>query len=164
MAAQSPSQALTQTLMVLDTNIISETLKQNPNDNVIAWLLQNQEHLYLTAITIGELLEGAYRLPEGKRRENLLLAIERIIIGYKERILVYDGNAAQVYASLQDESRRNGRTLTVEDGMIAAICLSQKATLATRNTRDFSPLRIALANPFEDPTPDITIIDLDDVP
>ena len=140
------------TMLVLDTNIISETLKKQPDDRVIAWLLQNQESLYLSAVTIGELWEGAYRLPTGKRRENLLRALERITGAYANRLLSYDGAAAQAYALMQDKTRRGGRTLTVEDGMIAAICATAHATLATRNTKDFQHLGITLVNPFEDPT------------
>ena len=146
--------------LILDTNIISETLKQHPSNRVVAWLLQNQENLYLTAITVGELLEGAFRLPMGKRRENLLLAIERIISGYASRIFAYNEAAAKSYARMRDESYRSGYVLTVEDGMIAAICATTKGILATRNTKDFSHLDIAVVNPFEEPTPDATIITL----
>jgi len=148
------------TMLVLDTNIISETLKKQPDDRVIAWLLQNQESLYLSAVTIGELWEGAYRLPTGKRRENLLRALERITGAYANRLLSYDGAAAQAYALMQDKARRGGRTLTVEDGMIAAICATAHVTLATRNTKDFQYLGIALVNPFEDPTPDVLEVTL----
>jgi len=146
---------MTQPLLILDTNILSETLKKRPSTQVIAWLLQNQEYLYLTAITIGELLVGVYRLPFGKRRENLLLALERIINGYQSRIFAYDEVAARTYAHMQDQVRRAGHLLTVEDGMIAAICAVNNATLATRNTKDFSLLDISLVNPFEEPTPDV---------
>jgi len=147
-------------IFALDTNIVFETLKKQPDDRVIAWLLQNQESLYLSAVTIGELWEGAYRLPTGKRRENLLRALERITGAYANRLLPYDGAAAQAYALMQDKARRGGRTLTVEDGMIAAICATAHATLATRNTKDFQYLGIALVNPFEDPTPDVVEVTL----
>ena len=141
-------------MLVLDTNIISETLKTHPDRNVVAWLLHNQESLFLTAVTIGELLVGAYRLPQGKRRESLLLALERILGGYRSRVLAYDGVAAQTYALMQDETYRSRRALTVEDGIIAAICVSAHATLATRNTHDFThflPLGLSLVNPFIEP-------------
>jgi len=103
----------------------------------------------LTAVTIGELFIGAHMLPEGKRRENLLLAVQRIAIGYEERILPYDAVAAQVYAQLQEQSKRTGKQLTVEDGMIAAICIATQTTLATRNTKDFRHTSVLLINPFE---------------
>jgi len=144
--------------IVLDTNIISETIKEQPSDQVIAWLLQHEASLYLTAITVSELIDGARRLPIGKRRENLLLAIEYIIGGYQRRILPFDISAARVYAQLQTKARASGHQLTVEDGMIAAICVANNATLATRNTKDFAFLEIKLANPFEDLTPDVVVI------
>ncbi|MDR0459064.1 MAG: hypothetical protein LBG68_01175, partial [Coriobacteriales bacterium] len=96
----------------------------------------------------------------GKRRENLLLAIEQIIIGYNNRVLPYDGPAARCYALFQDLSQKDGWVLTVEDGMIAAICASSKAVLATRNTKGFKRLGIQLVDPFTEPTPDVTGIDL----
>jgi len=151
---------MTQRTLVLDTNIISETLKQEADKGVIAWLIQNQEDLYLTAITIGELLQRAHRLPAGKRRENLLIAIERIVNGYDGRILAYDGLAARVYAEMQDISYRSGRVLTVEDGMIAAICSSANAVLATHNTKDFLHLDVVLVDPFVEPTPDVVEVNL----
>jgi len=144
--------------LVLDTNIISETLKKQPDERVLAWLLQNQESLYLNAITVGELWEGAYRLPQGKRRESLLLALERITGRYENRILSYDGTAAQHYARLRNEARNHGRALTVEDGMIAATCIASSSVLVTRNMKDFEYLGIALVNPFEEPTPDVAEI------
>ena len=143
---------------VLDTNIISEAIKNQSDDNVTTWLLQHQEHLYLTAITVGELWEGAYHLPLGKKRENLLLAIERISSGYTERTLAYDGAAAQIYARMRDDRSRCSHQLSVEDGMIAAICAAHSATLATRNTKDFAQLGIELVNPFEEPASDVTIV------
>ena len=150
---------MAQQALVLDTNIISETLKAEPNHKVLAWLLQNQKNLYLNAVTVGELWEGAYRLPTGKRRENLLLALERITSSYQGRILPYDGKAAQTYAFMKDETRRQGKMLTVEDGMIATICATEKATLATRNIKDFKHLGIELVNPFEAATPDVAEVE-----
>ena len=143
---------------VLDTNIISEVIKNQSDDNVTAWLLQHQENLYITAITIGELWEGAYHLPLGKKRESLLLTIERINRGYTERTFAYDGAAAQIYARMRDDRSRCGHQLSVEDGMIAAICVAHNATLATRNTKDFAQLGTELMNPFEEPAPDVTIV------
>ncbi|MDR0308953.1 MAG: type II toxin-antitoxin system VapC family toxin [Coriobacteriales bacterium] len=145
---------------IVDTNIISETLKKKPNENVIAWLFQHETQLYLTAITIAELFTGAYRLPRGKRRENLLLAIEQISDNYERNILPFDGSSARIYAQMQDESRRAGYTLTVENGMIAAISAAAKATLATRNTKDFVHLGIRLINPFEEQVSDVSKVEL----
>ena len=135
--------------LVLDTNIISETIKISPNQNVIAWLLKNEQNLYLTSITVGELLTGVFRLPQGKRREKLLLAIERIIGSYQSRVLPYDASSARSYVMFLEQAHEQGRLLTVEDGMIAAICSDNSATLVTRNTKDFEYLGLTLINPFE---------------
>ncbi|MCL1879425.1 MAG: type II toxin-antitoxin system VapC family toxin [Actinomycetia bacterium] len=141
--------------VVLDTNIILETIKMEPDRNVMAWLFMNEQYLYLTAVTIGELLDGALRLPVGRRRENLLVAMERITSGYRNRILAYDAAAARIYARFAESARNQGRALTVEDGMIAATCIAAGGVLATRNTKDFSYLDTTLINPFEEPTPSV---------
>jgi len=146
-------------LFILDTNIISETLKPRPDSNVIAWLFQNEHRLYLTAVTIGEMFTGALRLPMGKRRENLLLAIERITDNFANRVFAFDCPAAQIYARMQDATHRSGLALTVEDGMIAAICSAARATLATHNTQDFAHLGIDLIDPFTAPAPDVVLLD-----
>jgi predicted nucleic acid-binding protein len=146
---------MTRQRYILDTNIVSETLKQSPDSNVIAWLLLNEDDIWLNAVTVGELLTGAYRLPTGRRREGLLLAIDSIVNSYPGQIAAYDSQATISYASLQDASRRSGRQLTVEDGMIAAICQSRGCTLATRNTKDFEHLGIPIINPFEAPASDL---------
>jgi predicted nucleic acid-binding protein len=142
-------------MVIVDTNILSEPLKPEPNEQVIAWFLENQKELYTTAVTIGELMTGVCLLPEGRRRENLRSAIENLTLVYGERALPYDARAATLYGSLQAEARECGRVLSVEDGMIAAVCKAHDATLATRNVRDFEYLGIETTNPFTAATPHV---------
>ncbi|MDR1806953.1 MAG: hypothetical protein LBR33_03425 [Propionibacteriaceae bacterium] len=86
------------------------------------------------------------RLPEGRRRAGLLAVIESALLG--PDILAYDEPAARAYASLQAQARAQGRALTAEDGMIAAVCVSHGATLATRHVKDFDFLPVQLVNPW----------------
>jgi len=96
---------------------------------------------------VGEILAGVARLPEGKRRDALVAGVSASIDNTDE-VLPYDEAAARVFASIQDARRKAGRPLSTEDGMIAAICISRGATLATRNTADFEGLELELINPW----------------
>jgi predicted nucleic acid-binding protein len=71
-----------------------------------------------------------------------------VVLGHRGEVLPYDGGAARVYAALQEQRRSVGRPLSVEDGMIAAICVRAGATLATRNVRDFASLGLDLVDPW----------------
>lgn len=138
-------------MLVLDTNIISEPLKKEPNSLVLSWLKENAGDAYITAVSIGELYQGARMLPQGKRREGIMDAIDTIAIRYQDYLLPYDVSAAKRYAALQEEAHSNGRVLTVEDGMILSICQVHNAILATRNVKDFTYLTDRIINPWELP-------------
>ncbi len=106
--------------------------------------------LFTTAITRGELLIGMYCMPEGRRRNDLLLGLMRLfeqrLVGH---VLAYDGNAADAHAAIAAARRAQGRTHSQSDAMIAGIVHSRGATLATRNVRDFEDCDIALINPWQ---------------
>lgn len=138
-------------MIVLDTNVLSEPLKHEPSQRVVAWLSSVNEALAVTAITVGELLVGARRLPLGQRRDALLAAIEHGLEVHGGGILPYDEQAARRYAEMQELRRAAGRPLSVEDGMIAAICARHAARLATRNAGDFEGLGIGLIDPWTGP-------------
>jgi predicted nucleic acid-binding protein len=141
-------------MLVLDTNIVSEPLAKEPNSDVLDWLRKNAADAYVTTISMGELYQGARMLPHGKRREGIIGAIDDIAIAFQDHILPYDLLSAKRYAVLQEESRVAGRTLTVEDGMILAICQTNSATLVTRNTRDFNYLTDRIINPWNQNQPE----------
>jgi len=133
---------------VADTNVISEYMKPQPNENVIKWLQANKAQTTITSITVGELFYGAQSLSAGKRKEALLQAIEDICIILADNILAYDARAAKEFAKLRALAKQSGHTPCVEDLMIAAVCVSNKVTLVTRNVRDFSYLGLQVLNPF----------------
>jgi hypothetical protein len=133
-------------VILLDTNVLSEPLRQRPDTAVLSWLEAHPDAA-ITAITVGELLVGVARLPAGARRESLAAAVDRAI--GRADVLDYDEAAARAYARIQEQRRAAGHPLAVEDGMIAAICLANVATLATRNTRDFEGLGIELIDPWQ---------------
>jgi toxin FitB len=135
-------------MIVLDTNVLSEPLKTRPDERVLTWLSSLDDVAAVTAVSVGELLTGVRALPAGRRREGLLEAIESTLRTFAGAVLAYDEVAARHYARLQEVRRAAGRPLAVEDGMIAAICTARGATLATRNTTDFSGLDLDLIDPW----------------
>jgi toxin FitB len=134
-------------VIVLDTNVLSEPLRPRPDRAVVQWL-GAQSDVAVTAVTVGELYVGVRLLPQGKRREELLLAIETALERHSGRVLAYDEPSARIYARLQEARRASGRPLTVEDGMIAAIALCHGALLATRNVDDFGDLGLDVIDPW----------------
>jgi toxin FitB len=135
-------------MIALDTNVLSEPLKQQPDERVLDWLEGLDDEAVITSVTVGELLTGVRALPEGRRRADLLEAIELTLRTFAGSVLPYDDRAARQYAHLQETRRRAGRPLAVEDGMIAAICLTRGAALATRNTTDFDGLGLETVDPW----------------
>lgn len=136
-------------MIVADTNVLSEPLRPTPNRQVLDWLTQHRGRLAITAITVGELYYGAERLPEGRRRTQLLVTIDQLVERASERVLRYDDDAARVYGRLRAEHEARGLSMSVEDAMIAATCLSTDSALATRNIKDFRDTGLRLVNPWQ---------------
>lgn len=135
-------------MIVLDTNVLSEPLKQEPEQHVLAWLTSTDEEVGVTSISVGELLTGVRALPAGRRRAGLMEAIDSTLRAFAGSVLPYDETAARHYARLQESRRAAGRRLAVEDGMIAAICVARGMRLASRNTADFAGLGLDLVDPW----------------
>jgi hypothetical protein len=140
-------------VIVLDTNVISELMRATPDRHVIDWVdAQPASDLFLTAITLAELLYGVARLPHGRRRSTIADTLERVVTtDFDRRVVSFDDIAAGQYAELVAARERAGRPIGLADAQIAAICRSYGATLATRNTADFEDTGVVLANPW-DPT------------
>ena len=138
-------------MIVLDTNVLSEIMRAKPDPAVLAWLdAQPPDDLWLNSVVAAELLFGVARLPEGAPKQQLALAVSAMLEqDFAGQILSFDLNAASVYAVMLAERERIGQTMAMADAQIAAICLSRDATLATRNTRHFEGLGLALMNPWD---------------
>lgn len=134
-------------MIVLDTNVLSEPLRFQPDPRAMDWL-RNSGPSTITAVSVGEILRRVARLPEGRRRTSLAADVHQAISGVAE-VLPYDESAARIYAEIQEARRGNGRPLSVEDGMIAAICLARGIALATRNVKDFDMLGLEVVNPWD---------------
>jgi len=134
-------------MIVLDTNVLSEPMHAAPSLGVLNWLDIQPDQMALTAISVGELLTGISQLPGGKRRDKLAQAAEEVL-GRWALVLPYDTEAARAFARIRELARAEGRGISIEDGMIAAICIVHGATLATRNTSDFDFLPVPTVNPW----------------
>ena len=138
-------------MIILDTNVVSEPLKPAPSQAVLDWLdRQVPETLYLTAVSLAELLAGIAALPQGRRRLELEQAITRQIMPlFEGRILSFDAKSAEAFGKVRAGAQAVGNTIGFADGAIAAIAVAQGFALATRNVRDFRGAGIGLINPWD---------------
>lgn len=137
-------------MIVLDTNIISEVDKPLPDAATLNWLDQQEgRSLYLCGPVVMELAFGAERYFRRTGSDRYRRVFGRLSDQFRGRILDFDGHAPTVAGKLRAIRENSGRTMSVQDAMIAAICLVHGATLATRNVRDFDGLDLGLVNPFE---------------
>ena len=138
-------------MIILDTNVVSEPMRANGNRAVQNWLdLQVVETLYLTAISLSELLVGIEMLPPGKRKAGLNAALGKLLVRlFESRILPFDQQAALAYAPLVGLARSSGRLLSVADGQIAAIAAVRGFTVATRDIAPFIAAGVPVINPWE---------------
>ena len=137
-------------MILVDTNVISEPLRQTPAPRVIEWL-DNQplETLHLSAITVAELRFGVLSLPAGRRRDLLNEDIEhRILPLFAGRILAFDFAASQAYAELMAKARSNGIAVAVSDGYIAATAACNRMMVASRDTKPFAAAGLRVIDPW----------------
>jgi predicted nucleic acid-binding protein len=137
--------------ILLDTNVLSELMRSQPDLAVTGWFArQTGVTFYTTAITRSEILLGIALLPAGKRRESLAdAAVKMFHEDFSGTCLPFDESCTNQYAAVVANRRRSGFSITTEDAQIAAIALSRNLPLATRNTKDFLHIdRLTLHNPW----------------
>jgi len=136
-------------MIVLDTNVISETMKSKPAPCVLNWLdEQAAETLYLSSVTIAELLFGVGALPNGRRKQKLSVAVDGLLALFDDRILPFDTNAARHYADLAVMARRAGKGFPTPDGYIAAIATANGFVVATRDASAFNAAGVPTIDPW----------------
>jgi len=138
-------------MIILDTDVIAEMQKVDPDPNVIAWLdTLDSTTTYITAITVTELLLRIERLPSGKRRTALAEAVDRVINSdFKARILAFDATSASIFGHLVAAAEGSGFAVGFSNGAVAAIARANKfCTVATRNETAFAAMRIETINPW----------------
>ena len=137
-------------MIVLGTNVISEAMKPEPHPAVRAWLNeQAAETLYLSSVTVAELLFGIGALPPGRRKDMLAQALDGLLALFRNRVLPFDIDAARRYADLAVAAKLAGRGFPTPDGYIAAIAASRGFVVASRDTAAFEAASVAVINPWE---------------
>jgi predicted nucleic acid-binding protein len=137
-------------MIILDTNVISEPMRPAPDPAVIAWLdSQVAETLFITSISIAELMDGIEFLPEGKRKYDLGTRFNDLMSRlFAHRILPFDEHAAQTYAKVARQARSHGVEIAFADGQIAAIAATHGFAVATRDVTPFTAAEVTVINPW----------------
>jgi predicted nucleic acid-binding protein len=137
-------------MIVLDTNVVSEAMKPEPNPAVRAWLNeQAAETLYLSSVTLAELLFGIGALPAGRRKAMLAQTLDGLMGLFRDRVLPFDIDAARHYAELAVSAKVSGREFPTPDGYIAAITASRGFIVASRDTAPYEAAGITVINPWQ---------------
>lgn len=135
-------------MIFVDTNVISETLRRQPNEQVMTWLAVHDAELAIPTVTVAEIAYGIARIRPDERSAVLMEGLNAWRERFSGRIFPFTEDAALIYGELMGNAARAGTLLSVPDGMIAAITLTHGGQLATRNTRDFQSLDLSLIDPW----------------
>lgn len=137
-------------MIILDTNVVSESMRPRPDAAVLIWLESVRNvRLYFTAISYSEMLIGVDWLPDGQRKQRLSEAIGRFINGYfGDRILPFDARAAAASPGIVNGSRRSGFNIVHADAQIASIAIAHGFAVATRDTSPFEAAGVPVINPW----------------
>lgn len=136
-------------MIVLDTNVISELMRPQPDPAVFEWVAkQPRETLYTTYVNEAEIFYGISAMPQGRRRDGFVSAADILFNGvFSGRVLPFGGAAARRYGEIVVSRRAMGRPIEAFDALIAAIAFSAEAAVATRDTGGFSDCGLTLINP-----------------
>jgi toxin FitB len=136
-------------MIILDTNVVSELMRPEPAPGVASWVrARDRRELRMTAITLAEVRYGIARLPDGRRKQVLLGAADEIFSAFGDQVLAVDAAAAEHYAAIASSRERSGKPIAGFDALIAAVCRSQGALLATRNVADFDGTGVEVIDPW----------------
>ncbi|EIC20136.1 type II toxin-antitoxin system VapC family toxin [Thiorhodovibrio frisius] len=137
-------------MILLDTNVVSEPWKKQPDPRILAWLdAQVIETLYLSVVTVAELRYGIATMPEGKRRTIYRKRLEHEVLPhFTDRVLAFDVAISETYAELTARARTRGKAIGLADGYIAATAASHKMRVATRDIGPFEDGGVDVINPW----------------
>ncbi|GIH70171.1 type II toxin-antitoxin system VapC family toxin [Sphaerimonospora thailandensis] len=136
-------------MIVIDTTVVSELMRPAPAPTVVQWIRsQTGRDLYTTSITLAEIRYGIERLPDGRRKKLLAVTAEEVFDAFADKVLPFNAPAAPLYAAVVSARERAGTPIDGFDAQIAAICRAHRATLATRNLKDFYDTGIETIDPW----------------
>lgn len=136
---------------LLDTCLISELVKREPNPGVVNWLdEQDEQTLFLSVLNLGELQKGISKLPNGTKKDELQswIALD-LVERFTGRILDIDLETALCWGRIQGEAEQAGLNLPVMDSLIAATAAAHGLVVVTRNVRDMERCGVKVCNPWE---------------
>jgi toxin FitB len=138
-------------MILIDTNVISEMWRAEPNPQVLTWLdAQAVETLFLSTITVAELRFGLAAMPDGKRRASFQSRLETDVLPtFEGRVLPFDLDASKAYGDLMARARETGRAIGTADGYIAATAHARGLAMASRDTSPFEAAGLKTINPWE---------------
>ena len=138
-------------MIVLDTNVISEFMREMPDSRVVHWLdSQPRTSIWTTSLNVYEIRSGLLAMPTGKKQALRVIGFEHLVNEkIQGRIATFDYAAAQKAAELEAAAQRAGRPRDPRDTMIAGIVLASRATLATQNVKHFEGIAKSVVNPWD---------------
>ena len=136
---------------LLDTCVISELIKPQPNSSVLDWLKsQNEEDIYLSVLTIGEIQKGIAKFPDSKRKQNLQNWLDDDLQQrFNARIIDINNEIAVCWGKIQGEAEQRGRKMSVIDSLIASTGIIFDCVIVTRNVSDIEASGCSIFNPWE---------------
>ena len=136
---------------LLDTCVVSELVRPRPDPAVVVWIRsQQEEHLFLSVLTLGELRKGIQRMPDSHKRVRLENWLDSDLkLRFAGRWLSVDKEVAERWGLVTAEAERRGAGTPVLDGLIAATALAHGMTVVTRNTADIRATGVLFLNPWE---------------
>ena len=134
-------------MILLDTNVIAETMRPAPDRRVVSWISAAAD-LYTSAVVIAELTYGIARIAPQQRSARLRANLDLWIGRLRGRIITFDEETSFICGEVRGLASRSGRAMEMPDAMIAATALRHGAALATRNVRDFAVDGLIVIDPW----------------
>ncbi len=135
---------------LLDTCVISEVIKPRADKNVISWIQnQDEESLYLSVLTFGEIEKGIEKLADEARKRKLQLWVEEDLKKrFEGRIVPINIDIAVKWGTIQGNAEMLGKPMPAIDGLIAVSGLVYNCIVVTRNVLDMEQSTVELLNPW----------------
>ena len=136
---------------LFDTCVISELISKKPNTKVLDWIQnQDEENIYISSLTIGEIQQGIEKLPQSKKRNLLRNWLSQdLLIRFNKRIFNIDTDVMITWGTMMSSLEKKGTPMPIVDSLIVATALTHKLIIVTRNTKDFINTVASLLNPWD---------------
>ena len=136
---------------LLDTNVVSEWIRSQPNPNLVAWLDEvDEDRLHVSVATFAEIRHGIELMARSRRREALMRWLEDDLTDrFADRILAIDRAVAEWWGVIMARAGAAGNAMATMDGFLAATAATHGLTLVTRDAADFRGAGVPLINPWE---------------